>query len=73
MNYAQEQRIRFIDCMLVYYGHIGRNEICDFFGVAEPTATRDFRLYSEIAPDNLIMNIRSKKWQKSKKFERVFS
>lgn len=72
MNYAQEQRLRFIDCMLVYYGSIGRKEVCDFFGVGEATATRDFKVYSEIAPDNLVMDRSSKRWEKSRKFKRVF-
>jgi hypothetical protein len=73
MNYAQEQRLRFIDCMLVYYGYIGRQELCDFFGVGEATATRDFRLYGKIASDNLVMDTKAKCWQKSKNFNRIFA
>lgn len=72
MNYAQEQRLRFIDCMLVYYGFVGRKEVCDFFGVGEATATRDFRMYSELAPDNLVMDRASKVWQRSRRFSRHF-
>ena len=73
MNYAQEQRLRFIDCMLVYYGFVDRKKLCDFFGVAEPTATRDFRLYSEIAPGNMVMDRSTKAWQKAKSFNRYYS
>lgn len=72
MNYAQEQRLRFIDCMLVYYGHVSRKEVCDFFGVSGPTATRDFRLYSEVAPDNLVLDRASKAWMRSNSFKRVY-
>lgn len=72
MNYAQEQRIRFIDCMLVYYGQVGRKEVCDFFAVSEPTATRDFRLYADVAPDNLVMDRSSKTWIRSGSFKRAY-
>ena len=72
MNYAQQQRLRFIECMLAYYGRIGRAEVCDFFAVSEPTATRDFRLHSEVAPDNLVMDRSSKSWIRSASFRRVY-
>lgn len=73
MNYAQEQRLRFIECMLAYYGRIGRREVCDFFGVSEPTATRDFRQYSEIAKGNIVMDRSSKSWLRSASFKRVYN
>lgn len=72
MNYAQEQRLRFIDCMLVYYGRIGRKEVCDFFGVGPATATRDFKLYNQVAPDNLAFDVETKSWVKYRDFKRVY-
>lgn len=73
MNYAVEQRLRFIDCMLAYYGRVGRNELTDFFGIGEATATRDFLLYKEAAPDNLIYSLSEKTYVRGDGFLRVYS
>lgn len=72
MGYAQEQRVRFIDCMLLYYGSVGRRELCDYFGLGEATATRDLKAYRDAAPNNMIFNPGSKRWEKSGTFVRVY-
>lgn len=71
-GYAQEQRLRFIDSMLKYYGHVGRNEVIDFFGVGSACATRDFKLYKEVAPGNMLYNGETKRYVRSEIFKRVY-
>lgn len=73
MTYALEQRMRFIDFLLSRYGHVGRNELIDFFAISEPQATRDFRAYKELAPDNTALNSVTKRYEKTDSFKRVFA
>lgn len=73
MNYAVAQRLRFIDRMLAYYGHIGRPEICDFFGLGEAQATRDLKMYEQLCPANMIFNNSSKRWEKAHTFNALDS
>lgn len=72
MNYAVEQRMRFIDFMLAHYGYISRNTIIEYFGIAEATATRDFRKYKEIAPGNAVLDDTSKTYKRAKTFSPKF-
>ena len=72
MNYATEQRLRLIDFLVVNYDSIGRSQLVDYFGISLPQATRDFRLYKELAPDNLLLEEPSKKYKKSHKFVRLY-
>jgi hypothetical protein len=72
VGYAQEQRLRFIDSMLNFYGHIGRRELIDYFGIGPACATRDFKLYKEIDPNNVIYNVETKRYVRSESFDRVY-
>ena len=73
MNYAKEQRLRFIDFMLFHYGQINRAVHSDFFGIGEATATRDFREYNEAAPQNAVLDQSSKRYIKTLEFKRVYA
>lgn len=72
MNYAVEQRLRFIDCMLAYYGRVGRNELTDFFGIGLAQATRDLGVYQDAAPDNLFYDVSAKTYARTKAFVRLY-
>jgi hypothetical protein len=73
MNYAAEKRLRFIDCMLAYYGNIGRNEVMQYFGIAEAQATRDIKAYIDLAPNNIIYDNKAKRYVKSGLFRQHFA
>jgi len=72
LNYAVEQRLRLIDFLLAYYGSVGRQELCDYFGIAAAQATRDFAQYLKLAPSNMLLNNSSKKWVRSDTFKRLY-
>jgi hypothetical protein len=72
VKYAIEQRIRFIDFMLAHYEYINRQHICDFFGVSEPTATRDFALYKSLRPTNMCLDNSSKNYMKTTAFKQIY-
>ena len=68
MNYAVEQRLRLIDFLLAFYGHVGRGELIVYFGIGEATATRDLALYAEQNPDNLVYEPGAKRWVRTANF-----
>lgn len=72
MNYAVEQRLRFIDFLLHQYGLVNRSALTDYFGISEPQATRDFQEYKSIAPDNMEYGSVSKAYLRTEKFTRVW-
>jgi len=72
LNYAVEQRMRFIDFLVDHYGYIQRTQLIDYFNISPPQATRDFRQYIELAPDNLVFNVTDKQYKRSGDFERIY-
>jgi aromatic ring hydroxylase len=73
MNYAQEQRLRLIDFLLEHYGSVGRAQIEDYFGVGSATSTRDFAMYKDRHPKNIVLNPSSKRYIKTDTFQRAFN
>lgn len=72
MNYAVEQRMRFIDFMLDHVGYVNRAMLTDYYGIGEATASRDFKTYRELTPGNMAMNESTKCWVKTESFVRVY-
>lgn len=72
MNYAVEQRLRFLEFLVVHYDSVGRDQLVDYFGISPPQATRDFRAYKDLAPNNLLFDEVAKRYKKSHQFKRVY-
>jgi len=72
VNYAVEQRLRLLEFLVAHYDSISREQLVDYFGISKPQATRDFRAYRELAPDNLIFDNVAKCYKQSHQFKRVF-
>jgi hypothetical protein len=73
MRYAIEQRLRFIDFIADNFGKINRKHLEDFFGISTPQATKDFKEYMKIAPDNIRYSITEKAYKRNPEFERVWA
>lgn len=73
MKYAIEQRMRFIDFLLNQYGEIGRSALVDYFGISTPQATKDFRSYMSLAPDNMRYVTTRKRYVRNPEFVRVYA
>ena len=54
LSYAVEQRMRLLDFMLKHFGHFNASALCDYFGISEPQAARDVRLYKRLNPYNVL-------------------
>jgi hypothetical protein len=48
------QRLKFIEIMSWYAGVVTRSDLARAFGMSDPAATKDIKLYNELAPGNLI-------------------
>lgn len=70
---AQRERLAFIDFALYFLGEVTRKDLIDRFAVGHAATTRDFALYKEILPDNLKLDMRSKKYYKQPGFEPMFN
>lgn len=72
MKYATEQRLRLIDFLLAHYGHVGRDALMDYFDIGSAQATRDFKSYIEMAPNNTVYSATQRTYIKNIGFKRVF-
>lgn len=56
LKWAARQRLQFIEVMAYYTGFISRSTLARAFGISDPAATKDLKLYNELAPSNLEYN-----------------
>jgi len=53
VTYAVTQRLRFIECFIMFNGKADRNALMYYFGISQPQASIDLKMYSEMFPDNV--------------------
>ena len=53
IKWATRQRLQFIETMAYYTGIISRSTLAQAFGISDPAATKDLKLYNELASGNL--------------------
>lgn len=73
MNYAVEQRLRLIDFLLDQYGHVNRSAIMNYFGIGSAAATRDFKKYMELAPNNTAYSGTERAYYKTQAFKPLYT
>jgi hypothetical protein len=71
-SYAQQQRLAFIDFCLQYFGQMARADLVQHFNTGLASGTRDFTLYKELAPNNLILKHQTKLYYRSESFVPIF-
>lgn len=71
-NRAQTERLRFIDFMLDNTGIFKRRFLMDYFGLSQPQATLDLRLYRKLAPENLRQDLSTRCYRSTPEFKRKF-
>jgi len=54
IKWITRQRLQYIELMAFYTGVISRSDIARTFGISDAAATKDLKLYGQLAPDNLI-------------------
>ena len=56
VKWATRQRLQYIEIMAWYAGVVTRSDVVRAFGLSDPAATKDLKLYSDLAPGNLVYN-----------------
>lgn len=69
---AQRERLAFIDFCLYFLGEIGRADLRERFEIGTAGATRDFSKYKQLAPANMELHQKSKKYRITKRFSPLF-
>lgn len=73
VNYAQKQRLAYIDFKLMFTSSVTRNEIIQRFECGTAAASRDLALYKELAPKNLSYNTTEKQYVVESNFKPLFN
>ncbi len=56
VKWATRQRLQYIEIMAYYSGVVTRSDVAKAFGLSDAAATKDLKLYGDLAPSNLIYN-----------------
>jgi hypothetical protein len=69
---AQRERLLHIDFRAYFLGDVGRSDLVKRFGIKAAAATRDLQIYSELAPNNLTYDTKSKSFFRTSRFKPIF-
>jgi len=53
IKWNTRQRLQYIEIMAFYTGVVTRSDVARSFGISDAAATKDLKLYGQMAPDNL--------------------
>jgi hypothetical protein len=70
---SQVERLAFIEARLYFLGELQRQDVAQRFSVASVQASRDLSLYKQLVPKNLDYDYRTRTYQPSDKFKRIFA
>ena len=70
---AQIERLKHIEYLAYFQGSVSRADLKNRFSISAASSTNDFAAYNQIAPNNLIYNVRLKCYEISKSFAPVFN
>lgn len=73
LSYSQKQRLSYIDFRLMFVGHFTRAEVVEHFKMGLSAATRDIKLYKELADINLVYNNAEKRYFQTDLFKPLFT
>ncbi|WP_308477805.1 WYL domain-containing protein [Neiella marina] len=72
LNFAQRERLAFIDFCLQYFGQVARADLVQKFRTGLASCSRDLSLYRELAPNNATLVHQSKQYLRTADFEPLF-
>lgn len=73
VKWANRQRLQYIEIMAFYTGVVTRSDVARAFGISDAAATKDLKMYGQIAPDNLIYKHTVFGFVPSEQFTAVFA
>lgn len=66
------ERLRFIEFLLIQYGHVNRSALMRYFGISMPQAALDLKAYRAYAPGNMTYDATGKRYTRADNFARVY-
>lgn len=54
VKWTTRQRLQYIEIMAWYAGMVARSDVARAFGISDAAATKDLKLYGDLAPNNLV-------------------
>lgn len=72
ISFSQRQRLAYIDFCLLFKGAIHRQDLITRFEVGLSAGSRDFTLYKELAPKNLVYSTQEKRYFQTENFNPLF-
>ncbi len=72
LSHGQRERLTYIDFCLEFFGSVARNDITERFQMGLASSSRDFALYKELAPDNLVLKHETKRYYRTESFQPLF-
>lgn len=72
ISFSQRQRLAYIDFCLLFKGAIHRQDLITRFEVGLSAGSRDFTLYKELAPENLVYSTQEKRYFQTENFNPLF-
>lgn len=72
IRWGQERRLQFIDFRLRWEGRLNRADLTEHFGLSTPQASLDIARYTELAPQNLLYDRRSRTYVATEQFQPIF-
>lgn len=73
LKWNTRQRLEYIEIMAFYTGVVSRSDVAKTFGISDAAATKDLKLYSELAPGNLTYQQSVFGFVPDKDFQEVFA
>ena len=52
VKWATRQRLQYIEIVAYYSGLVSRSDVAKAFGISDAAATKDLKLYNDLAPGN---------------------
>jgi hypothetical protein len=72
IGFAQKHRLAYIDFSLMFKGSIYRQDLINRFQVGLSAGSRDFKIYKQLAPDNLKYDTKEKRYFQTEHFAALF-
>ncbi|PHQ58384.1 MAG: hypothetical protein COA30_00005 [Sulfurimonas sp.] len=73
LTHSVSKRLEYVEFLLMFRGWVYRHDLVDYFGISEAAATRDFKDYKHLCPNNMDMNNGTKRWElRDSSFESYF-
>lgn len=73
VKWATRQRLQYIEIMAYYSGVVTRSDVAKAFDISDAAATKDLKLYGQLAPDNLVYKHAVFGFVPSESFSEVFA